>query len=104
MKLVVAFIQPFMLDRVTRLLRQRAACFFVSEVRAFDSGVEEVELMTRIKLEIPVNNDANAMAVADLIAQTVSTGGAGDGVVVVTDLYYAIDVDSDRRGNEVFDY
>ncbi|MBY0550335.1 MAG: hypothetical protein K2W95_23860 [Candidatus Obscuribacterales bacterium] len=104
MKLVVAFIQPFMLDRVTRLLRQRAACFFVSEVRAYDAGCEEAELVPRVRLEVPVNNDMNAMAIADLISQTVNTGRAGDGVVMVTELSYAINVDSGRRGTEVFDY
>lgn len=103
MKLVLAFIQPFMLDRITRLLRQRVTCFFVGEVKAFDSGMEEAELVSRIRIEIPCN-DEHAVSVADLIAQTVNTGRAGDGLVVIKDLDYGISVDSGRRGTEVLDY
>lgn len=103
MKLVVAMIQPFMLDRITRLLRQRVGMFYVSDVRAFEAAAEEPELASRVRVEVPVN-DEHSMQIAELIAQTVNTGRVGDGMVMISDLPYAINVDVGRRGSEVLDY
>ncbi len=103
MKLVVAMIQPFMLDRVTRLLRQRVGMFYVSDVRAFDAAAEEPELLARVRVEIPLNDD-HSKQIAELIAQTVNTGRIGDGIVMIADLPYAINVDVGRRGTEVLDF
>lgn len=92
-----------MLDRITRLLRQRVGMFYVSDVRAFDAAAEEPELSTRVRIEVPVNDD-HSMQIAEMIAQTVNTGRVGDGMVMIADLPYAINVDVGRRGNEVLDY
>jgi nitrogen regulatory protein PII len=103
LKLVIAFLQPFMVERVTRLLRQRVSMFHVTDVRSFDSGSEEPELVHRVRFEVPINDD-NALTIAELIAQTVNTGRVGDGIVLIADLNYAINVDVGRRGSEVLDY
>ena len=102
MKLVIAVIQPYMLDRVTRVLRQRVSRFFVSEVRAFDSAADEPDLCAGVRIEVPVS-DAQSNSIADLIAQTVNTGRIGDGLVMIAELPYAIIVDTGRRGAEIFD-
>jgi nitrogen regulatory protein PII len=103
LKLVLAYIQPFMAERVTRLLRQRVSVFHLSDVRSFESGSEEPELANRVRVEVLVNDD-HAITIAELIAQTINTGRAGDGIIAVCDLGFAINVDVGRRGSEVLDY
>ncbi|MDZ4837702.1 MAG: P-II family nitrogen regulator [Candidatus Melainabacteria bacterium] len=103
MKLVTAIIQPYMFDKLARVFRKtHHACFTVFPVKSF--GVPEggmaVDLMTeKVRVDVVVQ-DEEAIEVAELIANTVGTHQEGDGMVFVSEISYAININTGQRGAE----
>ena len=93
MKLVIAFVQPFKLDDITRNLQDipHFPGMTVGSVRGFgrehelppDSAEEELEDFTdKVQIEAVVHDD-QVDVVIDAIARAAHTGRYGDGMVFV---------------------
>lgn len=111
MKMVLAFVQPFKLDEVTREL-ERLAHFpgmSVHEVRGF--GREHAELSPqRVDEELSdftekvqiatVVHDDQAEAVIEAIVRTAHTGHYGDGMIFVVPVERALRIATLGEGEE----
>ncbi len=102
MKLVSAIIQPYMFDKLARVFRKtHHACFTVCPVKSF--GVPDgmsVDLMTeKVRVDVIVH-DHEAIEVSELIASTVGTHQEGDGMIVVSEITYAININTGLSGAE----
>lgn len=96
MKLITAFIQPFMLDKVTRALRQSGIdSFSVTEIRG--AGHEQIGeadyLSKKIRIDIAIR-DQDTDQTTRLILEKASTHQPGDGLILVQDLCTAINIDT----------
>lgn len=101
MKLIVAIIQPDMLDKVsTALLRAQVGGLTVTDARGY--GKDDLEsdwdlsgfLTNKLRLEIALP-DEQADDVVKLIQQTASTGQPGDGVIFVLNLENFVRINPD---------
>jgi nitrogen regulatory protein P-II 1 len=103
MKLVTAIIQPYMFDKLARAFRKgHHSCFTVFPVSS--SGVPDgdisVDLMTeKVRVDVVVQDD-QAVEVSELIASTVGTHQEGDGIIFVSEISYAININTGQRGPE----
>ncbi len=102
MKLVTAIIQPYMFDKLARVFRQsHHANFTVYPVKSFGvpDGVS-VDLMTeKVRVDVIVH-DHEAIEVAELIAKTVGTHQEGDGIIYVSEITHAININTGLSGAE----
>jgi len=101
-KLVTAIIQPFMLDRLGRALRQSAVTgYTVTETRGFSREAPEDSeyLGARIKIEI-VTTDDEVDQLIELITSTVGRHQTGDGVILVTDVAQFVHIASWKADSE----
>ncbi len=108
MKEVRAFVQPFLLEKITAALLQLPEFpgMSVSEVRGFGRGrkmskihslEEELEEFThKLRLEIFVRDD-HAAAVVEAIAAAAHTGNRGDGKIFVLPVEQAVRVLTGER-------
>jgi len=88
MKLITAFIQPFMLDRVARQLRKsNIAAFGVTESRLFGPRCADSSeaYEPKMRLDLPVE-DSKASSVVDMIHRTVEPDDEADFLLYVTDI------------------
>lgn len=111
MNCIVAFIQPFQLERTVDSLRQLPGFpgVSVTEVRGFGRHAahppragerSEVDaFQSRLRLEIYAPGTA-VSAIVDTIRTSARTGHAGDGIVFVTDVAWALRIRTGQVGSE----
>ena len=112
MKLIVAYIQPFMADRVCDALRA-AKVHGVTVVPCQGFGritedrsphyMEEAAALgfaAKTKIEI-VCRDADAEGIIAIICEHAHTGHHGDGKIFVSDIGEAVDIRTGERGENV---
>ena len=110
MKEVRAFVQPFLIDKITAALLELPEFpgMSVADVRGFGRGMkssashtlqEELQEFTpKLRLEIFVR-DHMAGDVADAVAAAAHTGNRGDGKVFILPVEEAIRIRTGERGN-----
>lgn len=103
MKLVSAIIQPYMFDKLARALRKaKHAHFTMFPVKSagVPEGESSIDLMSdKVRVDLFVQDD-QAIEVLELIAKTVGTHQEGDGLVFVSEITYAININTGDRGAE----
>ncbi|MCL4501038.1 MAG: P-II family nitrogen regulator [Deltaproteobacteria bacterium] len=108
MKEVRAYIQPFMLSKVTRALQQIAGFpgMSVIEIKGFGRGRVRVpgdqvvrEFVPKIRLETVVKNEL-VEEVVGAIAKAAHTGNPGDGVIFVLQVEQAVRIRTGERDRE----
>jgi len=107
-KLVIAFIKPFLLDEVKNRLRSLGVTgMTVSEVRGFgrQSGQTEVyrgaeyqvDFVPKVKVEVIVSADL-AGPVVRVIEEAARTGEIGDGKIAVLPVEEVVPIRTGERG------
>ena len=110
MKMILAVIKPFTLDRVKQALSEISVVgMTISEVRGFGRqrghkeiyrGAEyEVDFVPKIKLETVVE-DGKAEKVIRAIMEAAKTGNIGDGKIFVLPVEEALRIRTGERGVE----
>jgi nitrogen regulatory protein PII len=100
MKLITAIIQPFMVDKLARVIRkQPISGYTISKVggsgRDLESSPAEY-MRPRNKFEIAVN-DHQVQELIDLIVHTVSTHQEGDGIIFVTTIDAVVNIQTAEK-------
>ncbi len=110
MKLIIAYIQPHMLQDVKRSLYENKV-YKVSVTNALGCGAQqgysesyrgikfEVNLLKKVRLEIAVNEDFMEKTIDAIIAGA-RTGQIGDGKIFVLDLPECIRIRTGERGGK----
>jgi nitrogen regulatory protein P-II 1 len=109
MKLIIAIIQPYRLEKVKQELYKRDVNLMtVTEVLGHgrQKGVEEIyrgsketgNLIRKIRLEIAVNKDFVEPTIEAILAGA-KTGKTGDGKIFVLDLEECVRIRTEERGN-----
>ncbi|PIU40917.1 MAG: transcriptional regulator [Candidatus Omnitrophica bacterium CG07_land_8_20_14_0_80_42_15] len=109
MKLIIAIIQPYKLEKVKEeLYKAEVNLITVSEVLGHgrQKGVTEVyrgsketgNLLRKVRLEIAVN-DNFVKPTIDAIIKGAKTGDTGDGKIFVLDLPECVRIRTEERGN-----
>lgn len=110
MKLIIAYIQPHMLNEVKQELF-KAEVFKMSVTNALGCGQQkgyhesyrgidiEVNLLKKVRIEIAVN-DGFVKRTCEAIIKGARTGNIGDGKIFVTNLDECIRIRSGETGNE----
>lgn len=102
MKLITAVIQPFMVDKLARVLRKQPATgYTITHVEGSGRDLELTPeyVRPRAKFEIAVN-DEFVCEIVELIIQTVGTHQEGDGLVYVTTIDSVVNIETGQE-NEV---
>lgn len=111
MKMIVAFVQPFMAPQVVQALRQMPSLTGASftDVKGFGRGrspgdasaSEELHGTTKkVRVEV-VTSDEAADAVVGTLREAAHTGNRGDGKVFVLEVVVALRIATDEQGNDV---
>lgn len=112
MKAIVAYIQPFMLEKVTDALRaKRVHGVTVIQCQGFGRRVEgntphyedtavELGYAPKAKIEV-VSRDEEAQAIVQTIQESAHTGRHGDGKIFVTEVTQAIDIRKGADGEAI---
>jgi nitrogen regulatory protein PII len=112
MKEIIAYIQPFMLERVTDALRvQKIHGVTVIQCHGFGHRIDgtapryedpavELGYAPKAKLEI-VCRDEEARAIVQTIRETAHTGRHGDGKIFITEVTQAVDVRTGAEGESI---
>jgi nitrogen regulatory protein PII len=112
MKAVVAYIQPFMLEKVTDALRaQKIHGVTVIQCEGFGRRIDgktphyedpavELGYAPKVKLEI-VCRDAEAQGIVHTIRENAHTGRYGDGKIFVIEIARAVDVRTGAEGEAI---
>lgn len=110
MKLIVAFIQPFRLDAVTRALREipEFPGASIAEIEGFgqaksvagehSTAEDLLDYSSKVRLESVVRDDQVA-AVGEAIREAAHTGNRGDGKVFVLDVESATRIRTGETGD-----
>lgn len=102
MKLIVALIQPFMLDKLARaLLKAPISGYSVTECRGStgeDSDGPDYQV-PRLRVEIVVTEEKKDETVA-VILNTVSTHQKGDGLIYIVPLEDVINIRTGKHGQD----
>lgn len=99
MKLITAVIQPFMVDKLARVIRkQRVSGYTITHVEGSGRDLESSPdyVRPRAKIEIAVN-DNEVQQIVDLIVHTVGTHQEGDGIVIVTTIDTVINIQTGQK-------
>jgi nitrogen regulatory protein P-II 1 len=106
MKEIKAFIQPFMLSRVTKALEviPEFPGMSVSDVRGFGrgklvKGITIVEYVPKVKIEI-VAKDEMADRIVETIERHAHTGNMGDGKIFVSNVERAVRIRTGEKDEE----
>lgn len=110
MKEIRAYIQPFMLQKVTDALhRIHIRGMSVSEIKGFGREKDEahlhnakdcvVEFIPKIKIEI-ICEDDQAETISETIQKTAHTGRKGDGKIFVFDVLSAVSILTGEKGSK----
>lgn len=112
MKAIVAYIQPFMLEKVTDALRARKIHgVTVIQCRGFGRRIDgktphyedpavELGYAPKAKIEI-VCRDDETPAIVQTIRESARTGRHGDGKIFVADVTHAIDIRTGAEGDAI---
>lgn len=111
MKMILAFIPPHRLDRVTRALEHVEGFPGMTVAPAEGFGHEKLEesrdvrgqlkdFTPTVRIETVVREDM-ADAVMDAVVEAAHTGGRGDGKVFVIDVQEGIRIKTRERGADV---
>ena len=107
MKLVIAFIQPFMAQQVIQALHALPGVSGASftEVRGFGRGRDDVAVpevlygaAKRVRVEVAARDDVS-VSVVDAIRRAAHTGNRGDGKIFVSHIETAIRISSGDEGD-----
>src|SRR4030042_1611816 len=110
MKLIIAYIQPHMLQDVKKVL-YKAEVYKMSVTNALGCGEQhgyeesyrgikfEVNLLKKVRIEIAVNQDFVERTV-NAIIEGAKTGEIGDGKIFVLDLAECIRIRTEERGGK----
>jgi nitrogen regulatory protein P-II 1 len=101
MKLITAIIKPFKLDDVKEALKEAGVTgLTVSEVKGFGRqgghtelyrGAEyTIDFMPKVRLELVVEDKAEAERVVNVLANAARTGKIGDGKIWVTEVEWLV--------------
>jgi nitrogen regulatory protein P-II 1 len=110
MKEIRAYIQPFMLQKVTDALhRIHVRGMSVSEIKGFGREKDEaypqhsrdyvVEFTPKVRIEI-ICNDEEAEAIIQVIQKNAHTGRKGDGKIVVLDVQEVTSILTGEKGSK----
>jgi nitrogen regulatory protein P-II 1 len=110
MKEIRAYIQPFMLQKVTDALHQiHIRGMSVSAIKGFGREKDEsyphhsrdyvVEFTEKIKIEI-ICNDEEANSIIRVIHESAHTGRKGDGKIIVSDVQDVISIRTGEQGSK----
>ena len=110
MKLIIAIIQPYLLDAVREALTEIGVHgLTVSEVRGYGRqrghtevyrGAEyTINYVPKIKLEIAVD-DSQASETSEAIANAARSGKIGDGKIFMLELASAVRIRTGEEGNQ----
>lgn len=110
MKEIKAYIQPFMLQKVTDALHEiHVHGMSVSELKGFGKEKDEgypqhgreavVEFTPKVKIEI-VCPDEECKTIAETIREAAHTGRRGDGKIFITPVEEAISIRTGERGKQ----
>lgn len=112
MKAIVAYIQPFMLEKVTDALRvKKVHGVTVVQCQGFGRWIEgktphyedpavELGFAPKAKIEI-VCRDEDQMSIVQTIRENAHTGRHGDGKIFVTEVTTAIDIRTGAEGQSI---
>ncbi|MEW6357244.1 MAG: P-II family nitrogen regulator [Planctomycetota bacterium] len=112
MKVIFAYIQPFMLEKVADALRKRHVHgMTVLECKGFGRQTEgnkphyldkdvRIDFAHKVKIEIVCGN-GDADGIVETIREHAHTGRHGDGKIFVLDVNTAVDIQDGRTGDEV---
>ncbi|MEI6166564.1 MAG: P-II family nitrogen regulator [bacterium] len=112
MKSIVAYIQPFMLEKVAAALRAKKvhgvtvmACQGFGRSRErntshYEDEAVELGYAPKVKIEI-VCPDESALAMVQMIRESAHTGRHGDGKIFVTEVTCAVDIRTGEEGEAV---
>jgi nitrogen regulatory protein P-II 1 len=112
MKAIVAYIQPFMLEKVTDALRaKRIHGVTVIQCQGFGRRIDgdtphyedpDVELgyAPKVKIEV-VCRDEEVQAIVNTIREGAHTGRPGDGKIFVTEVTQVVDVRTGAEGEAI---
>lgn len=110
MKLIIAYIQPHMLQDVKKSLYKNEV-FKMSVTNALGCGEQkgyhesyrgvefEVNLLKKVRLEIAVNEEFVQKTI-DAIVEGARSGQIGDGKILVVDLVECIRIRTGEKGNK----
>ena len=110
MKLIIAYIQPHMLNEVKQEL-YKAEVYKMSVTNALGCGQQmgyhetyrgvdiEVNLLKKVRIEIAVNEEFVKPTI-DAIIKAARTGNIGDGKIFIVSLDECIRIRSGETGNE----
>jgi nitrogen regulatory protein P-II 1 len=112
MKAIVAYVQPFMLEKVTNALRERKVHgVTVIQCQGFGRQVDgktphyeddavELGYAPKAKIEI-VCRDEEEIGIVQAIRESAHTGRHGDGKVFVTEVTSAVDIRTGTQGQAI---
>jgi len=92
-----------MFDKLARAFRkEHLSCFTMFPVKSYgvDEGGSSIDMLTeKVRVDIVVQDD-EAVEVSELIANTVGTHQVGDGMIFVSEVTHAININTGKRGAE----
>lgn len=112
MKSIVAYVQPFMLEKTTDALRARKIHGVTvvrcegfgrridGKTRHYEDPAVELGYAPKAKIEI-VCRDEEAHDIVQTIRESAHTGRHGDGKIFVSEVLQAVDVQSGAEGDSV---
>lgn len=112
MKAIVAYVQPFMLEKVTDALRaKKVHGVTVIQCQGFgrrtegktphyEDEVAELGYAPKAKIEV-VCRDEEIQAIVHVIRESAHTGRHGDGKIFVTNVTLAVDVRTGTAGEDI---
>ncbi len=112
MKAIVAYVQPFMLEKVTDALREKKIHgVTVIQCQGFGRRIDgktphyedpavELGYAPKVKIEI-VCQDDETQGIVRTIRESAHTGHPGDGKIFVTEVTHAVDVRTGAEGEAI---
>lgn len=106
MKLIVAYIQPFLVDKIVQALHEvrGVSGATLTHARGFGrgrlAGAEEEEIYgtsARVRVEVAANDDC-VTSIVQQIAAAAQTGNRGDGKILVLPIEKAIRIQTGEEG------
>ena len=102
MKLIIAYIPPYVVDKLSRaLLRAPVSGYTLHEAKGFgDASADETAYqVVRLRLEIAVN-DEHVETVKELLLQTLGFPRNGEGLIIVLDIEQAVNIKHGKHDEE----
>ena len=112
MKAIVAYVQPFMLEKVTDALRVRKIHGVTvihcegfgrrieGETPHYEDAAVELGYAPKVKIEV-VCRDEETKGIVQTIRESARTGRHGDGKIFVSDVGAVVDIRTGNRGEDI---